>query len=430
MTKKTEILAALITLAVILSPIIVLGETSEATAEELQQQISEQNREIEQLNAEIAQYEAQLATASSKKQTLQNTIDQLNLSRKKLTTSINATKKRIATTELEIKQLSQGIALKEHSISNGKRGLAETLRRLNENEVESLAVRLLSEEDIGGVWADIDSSARIQEAIAQDITELAEQKQSLTQTKTTAEGKRADLVKQQKTLTAQQGSLDATRKAQNELLAQTKSQESNYQTILAQKQAAKAVFENALQDLQSKLQYTVDPSKITPAGKGILNWPLDKVRITQKFGNTSFSLAGGYNGKGHNGIDVGAQIGTPVKAALTGTVVGVGDTGLVKGCYSYGRWVLIKHGNGLATLYAHLSQVNAYEGQSLSTGQLIGYSGQTGYATGPHLHFGVYVSSATQIMKLGDATNKKTPCSGAIMPVAPLSGYLNPMDYL
>ncbi|MCR4280944.1 MAG: peptidoglycan DD-metalloendopeptidase family protein [Candidatus Kaiserbacteria bacterium] len=426
MIKRTEIFATFITLAVIFSPIAVMGDT----AEEIQQQISEQNREIEQLNAEIAQYEAQLASASSKKQTLQNTVDQLNLSLKKLTASISATKKRIATTELEIKQLSQGIALKEHSIANNKKGLAETIRRLSESETESLAIQILSATDVGGVWADIDSSARIREAISEDISELAKQKQSLTQTKTTAESKRADLVKQQKTLVAQQGSLSATKKAQSELLAQTKSQESNFQAILAQKQAAKTVFENALQDLQSKLQYTIDPSKITPAGKGILNWPLDKVRITQKFGNTSFSLAGGYNGKGHNGIDIGAQIGMPVKASLTGTVAGVGDTGLVKGCYSYGRWVLIKHDNGLATLYAHLSEINAYGGQSVGTGQLIGYSGQTGYATGPHLHFGVYVSSATQIMKLGDATNKKTPCSGALMPVAPLSGYLNPMDYL
>lgn len=426
MIRQADFAAALIALTMMLSPLFVLGDT----AAELEQQISDHNREIAQLNAEIAQYEVQLASASSKKQTLQNTLDQLNISRKKLTASISATKKRISTTELEIQQLSQGIAVKEHSISNDKAGLAETLRRMNEMETEPLSVRLLSKEDVGAVWSDIDLSAQLQKAVSQDITELAAQKKSLTQTKATAEGKRADLVKQQRTLLSQQGSLDATRKTQSELLAQTKSQESNFQTILAQKQAAKAVFEGALQDLQSKLQYTIDPSRITPAGRGILQWPVDKVRVTQQFGNTSFALAGGYNGKGHNGIDVAAQIGTPIKAALSGTVIGVGDTGSVRGCYSYGRWVLLKHGNGLDTLYAHLSQISAYEGQSVSTGQLIGYSGQTGYATGPHLHFGVYVSSATQVMKLGDATNKKTACSGAVMPIAPLSGYLNPMNYL
>jgi len=165
--------------------------------------------------------------------------------------------------------------------------------------------------------------------------------------------------------------------------------------------------------------------------RAILASPLDKLRITQEFGNTSFALSGAYNGKGHNGIDLAASIGTPVKAAMTGIVKGSGDTGSVRGCYSYGRWVLVRHENGLDTLYAHLSQIGVTTGQAVATGDLIGYAGQTGYATGPHLHFGVFASAATQIMRLGDATtNRTTPCANAMMPIAPLSGYLNPLNYL
>lgn len=237
-------------------------------------------------------------------------------------------------------------------------------------------------------------------------------------------------MKQQETLVAQQGSLNATKKAQSELLAQTKSQESVYQSILAQKQAAKASFESALTNLKAQFQQAVNPSEILTAGKGILRWPVDKVRLTQEFGNTTFAASGGYNGKGHNGVDFAASIGTPIKAALTGTVLGTGNTDSVRGCYSFGKWVMIKHENGLNTMYAHLSQINVSQGQSIGTGQIIGYSGETGYATGPHLHFGVYVSSATQIVTLGSATNSKTPCANAVMPIAPLSAYLNPMNYL
>jgi murein DD-endopeptidase MepM/ murein hydrolase activator NlpD len=266
--------------------------------------------------------------------------------------------------------------------------------------------------------------------VQDEIETLSTEKKQLTVTKDTAESKKKELDSQKRTLVTQQGSLDATRRAQAELLAETKSQESNYQALIAKKKAQEAAFEASLQDLQAKLQYTINPDQITPAGKGVLRWPVDSVRVTQTFGDTSFSRAGGYNGKGHNGIDLAASIGTPLKAALSGVVVGTGNTDNVRGCYSFGKWVMIKHANGLSTMYAHLSQIGVSTGQSVVTGQVIGYSGETGYATGPHLHFGVYVSSATQIINLGSATKSKTACSNAIMPVVPLSGYLNPMSYL
>ena len=419
MIRRNGSAAVLIALAgALLAPIIALGQT----AAELEQQISDHNREVVQLNEEIAKYEAELASASSKKQTLQNTIDQLNISRKKITASINATKKRIATTELEIKQLSQGIAVKEHSIKNNKDGLAEMLRRLNAIETEPLLVRLLSKDGVDAIWADIDAMAQLQVAVRDDIAKLAQQRKSLTQTKTTAEGKRADLVKQQKTLAAEQGSLDATRKTQSELLAQTKSQESNFQAILRQKQAEKVAFEAALFELASKLDYTLDPTRIPPAGKGILRWPLDNVYITQQFGKTS-SAKRLYTSGTHDGIDFRASLATPVRASLSGTVMDV-NHGAVQNC-QYGKWVLIRHGNGLATLYAHLSDISVSKGASVTTGQVIGYSGSTGYATGPHLHFTVYLSEAVSFKQYICKSGRSVT-----VPIAPLNAYLNPLDYL
>lgn len=400
------------------------------TKEELQTQIDSHNKQIQTLNKEIAAYEKQLATIGTQKQTLQSTVSQLDIQRKKISASINVTKNKIGALQLEIQSLSKNIRSKEESIAINEAGLGETLRRLHETEKQTLVVALLSSQDLNEVWTDIDANYELQDAVRQDIQELSEQKETLTETKTATETKQSELKAQQTKLVGEQGSLDATRKAQADLLAQTKSQEANYQALLRSKQAAKASMEAALSDLQAKFQYNVDPSKVPPAGKGVLRWPLDTVKVTQGFGDTAFARSGAYAGKGHNGIDFGASVGTPIKAALTGTVAGVGNTDATPGCYSYGRWVLIKHNNGLATLYAHLSQASVSQGQSVATGQVIGYSGATGYATGPHLHFGVYVSSATQIIRLGEATNRTTPCSSAVMPVAPLSAYLNPMEYL
>lgn len=400
------------------------------TADEIQKQIDDQNSQIAQLEREIAQYQTQLDATTKQKNTLQNTISQLNLQRKKLTASINVTKSQIKTTQLQIQKLSGNIADAQHSIDNNRAGIAESLRSLNDTDQQPLAVTLISSASLADAWEDVDAIGAIQTAVRDDITQLAQQKQTLTDTKTQAEQKKAQLQKQQQTLTVQQGSLDATTKAQNELLAQTKSQEATYQQIIAQKKAQEAQFEDALNNLKSQLNIAVNPSDVPIAGKGILHWPVDNVRITQYFGNTPFAASGAYGGKGHNGMDFAASIGTPIRAAMSGTVLGTGNTDLIRGCYSFGKWVMVKHSNGLSTMYAHLSQISVSTGQGVATGDVLGYSGKTGYATGPHLHFGVYVTAVTKIMKLGDATNAKTACSGAVMPVPPISGYLNPLNYL
>ncbi|HEY4488232.1 MAG TPA: peptidoglycan DD-metalloendopeptidase family protein [Candidatus Paceibacterota bacterium] len=413
--------------AVLFAP---LGALAQAPAD-LQREIDANSQKIAELNKEIEQYQAQLDTTTKQKNTLQNKVSQLDLQRKKLTASVNVTKNQISSTQLQIRQLESGIEVKQGTIESQTFALGESLRNLSRAENRPLAVTLLSSETITDAWQDADSLMTIQQAVRDNIAELSAEKRSLTETKVTAEGKQKELVRQQATLVTQQGSLDATRKAQNELLQQTKSQESTYQAILREKQAAKASFEAALLDLQSQFRRTLDPSEIPSAGKGILRWPLDNVRVTQYFGNTAFAAAGAYNGRGHNGIDLAASIGTPIRASLSGLVVGSGNTDSVRGCYSFGKWVMIRHNNGLSTMYSHLSQINVSEGQGVATGQILGYSGDTGYATGPHLHYGVYVTAVTEIVALGSATNRTSPCSSVKMPVPrDQSGYLNPLNYL
>ena len=411
----------------IAAPFVALAQQTPA---DLQQQIDQHNQQIQQLNQEIAQYQTQLDATSKKAKTLQNARASLNLQIKKVQTSITLTQNQIAATQLEIQQLGKGIESKQSSIQVDQSGLAQSLRSLDAAEKQPLVVQVLGAEDAITAWQDLDAYDTIQGAVSDRIDTLSKEKQSLTATKTSREQKQAQLQKQQASLASQQGSLTAAKAAQNDLLAQTKNQEANYQAIISQKRSQEASLEAALSDLKSKYNVAIKPDQITPAGKGVLSWPVDHVVITQYFGNTPFAASGAYNGKGHNGIDLGVPIGTPIRAALSGVVIGSGNTDSVRGCYSFGKWVMVRHNNGLNTMYAHLSSIQVSEGQSVSTGQLLGYSGQTGYATGPHLHFGVYVSASTQIVQLGAATQASTPCARATMPVTPLAGYLNPLNYL
>lgn len=422
-------LCCLGSIALFVLPLTVRAATATSTTE-LQAQIDAHSAQIQQLDQEIAQYQKQLDATSAKKQTLQTSLSQIQTSIKKTTASISVTQNRISSTGLQIQQLAGSISNAEASIERERSGLEQSLRTLDEVESRPLALAMLTEGGVSAAWNDLVVLAGLQRAIGGHIDGLTVRKQDLASTKTATEQKQSQLLQQQQTLKTQQGSLNVQKNAQTTLLAQTKSQESTYQQLIAQKKAQQADLEAALSDLKSKYNVAVNTSDITPIGQGILQWPLDAVRITQYFGNTPFARSGAYNGKGHNGIDLAASIGTPIHAALSGTVIGTGNTDAVRGCYSFGKWVMVKHGNGLNTMYAHLSSIQVSQGQQVSTGDLLGYSGETGYATGPHLHFGVYVSSATQIISLGQATNSKTPCATAVMPVAPLAGYLNPLNYL
>jgi len=86
----------------------------------------------------------------------------------------------------------------------------------------------------------------------------------------------------------------------------------------------------------------------------------------------------------HDGIDIAAPIGTPVVAPRYGDVLAVGHSP------SFGRFVRLSHGDGYVSFFAHLDSVNVSIGQSVSQGDRIAYSGNTGWSTGPHLHFGLF----------------------------------------
>lgn len=395
------------------------------TAEELQAQINAQKSQIDALNKEIVQFEKDLTVVGEKKQTLQTAVNSLDLSVKKTQTKVKAKQSQISTTELEIQQLAGDISEKEASIRLDSAAIAETIRSLHENTSVTMLELMLANDSVADLWDDTESVRTIQETMHVHVLSLQNAKQILTEDKQTTEKKRGELVGQKSELASEEQSLKVQKTEQQGLLTQTKNQESTYQSIIAQKKASRAAFESALNSLESKLQYTLDPSRLPSSGKGVLRWPLDNVRITQQFGRTADSKRL-YSSGTHNGVDFGASIGTPIKSALSGTVQATGNTDAIRGCYSYGKWVLIKHGNGLTTLYAHLSQVNVSQGEAVGTGSVLGFSGETGYATGPHLHFTVYASDAVQVRQLG--TN--TPCGRATMPVSAATGYLNPLDYL
>ncbi|AFH39243.1 M23 family metallopeptidase [Thermus thermophilus] len=119
--------------------------------------------------------------------------------------------------------------------------------------------------------------------------------------------------------------------------------------------------------------------------EGRMRWPLSGFRITTYFGQR------GVFQRFHTGIDLAAPHGTPIVAARSGQVRVAGWSSV-----GYGFHVVLDHGGGLETLYAHMSRIAVRPGEWVEGGQVIGYVGSTGWSTGPHLHFEVRVNGVAR----------------------------------
>lgn len=404
-----------------------LHTTAATRIEELQGEIGNRNSEIERIEKEIKEYQGQLVQIGKEKSSLKNTIRTFDVSIKKFSSDIKATQNKITSTTYTIEKLGLNIGEKEEKIKQSIGTLARSLRTMNEAESQTLVELILAHSKLSEVWNQIASMEQFQVQVNESLISLKTLKEELVDTKNQEQQKKLDLVKYKTDLDDKKDIVEYNRVEKNKVLKVTESKEMTYAEQLKEKKRKREQFFAELLELESQLQLEIDPSALPQPGSKVLAWPLDTVTITQYFGNTEFAqTTQAYKGQGHNGIDLAATSGTTVKAALAGVVTATGNTDVIVGCYSYGKWVLIRHHNGLSTLYAHLSIIKAVEGQEVATGDTIGFSGNTGYSTGPHLHFTVYATQGVQVQQFSKSIN----CKNASIPIADLKAYLNPLQYL
>lgn len=404
---------------------------AQTEAERLQEQIKERNARLGEIEKEIAAFEAELQKVGAEKSTLQKAINTLELERKKIQADIRLTEGKISTTDVEITKLSGEIEGANAGIARNQAAISENLRVLSQHDDDSIIEVFLRHKNVSEFWNEIETLDTVRQGMRERIFELNHLKDVLEGKVEEESDKREELVSLREQYSGQQAILDGNKKEKDALLNATKNEEAEYQKMLADKKSARDLLLKEVQAIESELRFILDPNTIPTKGTAVFRWPLDKVILTQYFGYTTFALqnAGVYKNNMHNGIDLGAAVGTKIYAPLTGTVRATGNTDAVPGCYSWGQWVLVDHPNGLTTLYAHLSHIGVSSGQKLNTGDVIGFVGATGYATGPHLHFTLYVSQAVEVKRFNEF-KAVTGCGSAFSPFSAIEGYLNPLDYL
>lgn len=209
------------------------------------------------------------------------------------------------------------------------------------------------------------------------ILEIRDRQSAIEAKRAVLEEQKAELDALENDAKKQQEAIDAKRAEQQAALDEAREHKAAAEAWESELQAASADIEERIQARmrQSEGGYV--------QGTGQLSWPCNGP-ITSEQGWRTHPIFG--TEIYHSGMDIGVPEGTPIHAADSGTVI---DAEWISG---YGNAVIIDHGNGMQTVYAHNSGFAVSVGEAVSKGQVIAYAGQTGYATGPHCHFEVRVN--------------------------------------
>lgn len=203
------------------------------------------------------------------------------------------------------------------------------------------------------------------------IAAMKETRENIKAEKTEMEAKEAQLGEQQGEL---QGKLDETTKLMNEYAADQKALEQMH-----------AAEEKAADEIDAQIARLIADSDVVPGSEGFI-WPVSTSKmISSPIG--SRVAPGGFGSTNHKGVDI-CNVGytSSVYATKSGRVLLTNSSGWGGG---YGNYVVIDHGGGLTTLYAHMSVVKVSPGDTVAQGTVIGVTGNTGASTGPHLHYEV-----------------------------------------
>ena len=410
-----------VTCAIILLP---FAFSCAQTVSELQAQIDAHNKTIMDLESKNQEIQKQLNNLGDQEDSLSAALKQLDLSRQKIASDISITENKIEEKNLEIKELSSQIGVKQNSISQNTDAISSEIRKTNELEQGSFIESIFSDQKISDMWNDINDMATIRDQIRGQNIELTKTKTQLEDTKKATSDAKQQLVDLKSQLSDQEKIIEQNTSQKKKLLSQTKNSEALYQKTLKANLVKKKAFEAELQSYEDKLKFTLDPSKLP--SQGVLSWPLTDIYVTQFFGKTEDGKRLYANGT-HNGVDFRARTPLPIFAMADGVVAGTGDTDVQCPKVSFGRFVLIKYDDGLASTFGHLSLIKVSAGQRVSRGEIVGYTGSTGYATGPHLHVSVYARDAVNLQTL---PSKSCPGHVLTQPISAINAYLDPMYYL
>ncbi len=373
MKRTNRILCGLLALTLTLS-LLLVGTVTVAYADrtaEQEAQIAALEQKKKEQAAKLAELETQIADAKKKKEDVmvtKNLLDERN----------NLLLEQIGDTQSQIEQAADEIASYEE---------------LEAQQYELFCQQVRSEEERGSLsylsvlfkatsMADLLSRLEFVNEVAEyDKTLIA----SIQETRANIQEEKAAMEEHEKQLDAQQNDLEVKLNETTALMEEYAADQKALEEIYAAE-------EKAAKEIASEIDRLIAESDVVPSNEGFI-WPVNtSKKISSPLGGRV--SPGGIGSTNHKGVDI-CNVGytSSIFAVKSGKVILTNTSGWGGG---YGNYVVIDHGGGLTTLYAHMSSVSVSEGQTVSQGTVIGITGNTGASTGPHLHYEVRINGVYQ----------------------------------
>ncbi|OEF97826.1 murein hydrolase activator EnvC family protein [Desulfuribacillus alkaliarsenatis] len=337
--------------------------------DEIKAQQAASERKTQEIQNDISSVRQQERSTLSQIQQVENEIRQKDAELESLSLQILETETQVEITTIELEQAEQRVADRDSILKsrvrsmyeNGKVSYLEVLLGSNSfidflNRFEALNLIVDQDHRI------LKENQMDRELIFAKKLELEQHQFSLETLYAQTEVVKEELSEQGRKQRVQLSALQSDRDQLNRLLAEE---------------------EAAQQRLIQELNRTLQQYQRVYRGTGQFGWPLDNMHVTSPYGNRTSPFGTG-RVEWHNGVDFRAAVGTPIYAAEDGVVA---LSGWVRG---FGWTVILDHGSGITSLYAHNSELLVKQGQTVKQGHTIARAGASGNVTGPHLHFTIY----------------------------------------
>ncbi len=389
MKRDAQRLITLIILATVGTGLLSLPVRAEVSVTDevnaLNDEITAREARQEQLDNKLKQYTDTIRQKEAAADSLENELAIIENKAAKLALDLESTGLDIDNTNDEVQVLDLQINEETHSAERQRAMLASVLREMQRTDDVSTLELIFGHANFSTLFETLSQLEAVHNDLHQLLNETKNTQARLETKKTTKQEKLAQLEDLQNQMEQQRAGLEESQGSKELLLTQTESSELQYKRLIYELRQEQSSIDSELATLQRQIDQKINDSDLL-GDSTLLNWPVSGFIITTLFHDPTYPFKNLFP---HSGIDLAVKQGSVVHAAAPGYVA-FAKTGRM-----YGNYVMIIHGNGIATLYAHLSRMDVQADQFVGRGDAIGLSGGlpgvqgSGFSTGPHVHFEV-----------------------------------------